>query len=135
MSSFCLEHQIHGTNACNCSIPCTRYLYDATLSNSLLDTYKIKQLVTHNKQSDTLLPKHTEALEISTQVRDLDPTPCLINLDMYHFSYACKMRYPLNLVLENLKYLQFYLTFWVVISYGGLKLRKLSIITNFMLQK
>ena len=27
---------------------------------------------------------------------------------MSHFAYACKMRYPLNLVLENSEYLWFY---------------------------
>ena len=27
---------------------------------------------------------------------------------MSHFAYACKMRYPLNLVLENCKYLWFF---------------------------
>ena len=27
---------------------------------------------------------------------------------MSHFAYACKMRYPLNLVLENIEYLHFY---------------------------
>ena len=54
---------------------------------------------------------------------------------MSHFSYVCKMRYPLNLVLENLKYLQLYLTFWVVIANGGLKLPKLSIHTLVMLRK
>ena len=27
---------------------------------------------------------------------------------MSHFAYACKMRYPLNLVLENIEYLSFY---------------------------
>ena len=27
---------------------------------------------------------------------------------MSHFSYVCKMRYPLNLVLENSEYLWFY---------------------------
>ena len=27
---------------------------------------------------------------------------------MSHFSYSCKMWYPLNLVLENLEYLWFY---------------------------
>ena len=30
---------------------------------------------------------------------------------MSHFAYACKMRYPLNLVLENIEYLWFYWTF------------------------
>ena len=29
-------------------------------------------------------------------------------LKMSHFAYACKMRCPLNLVLENSKYLWFY---------------------------
>ena len=29
-------------------------------------------------------------------------------LHMSHFAYACKMRCPLNLVLENSKYLWFY---------------------------
>ena len=37
---------------------------------------------------------------------------------MSHFSYACKMRYPLNLVLESWEYLWFYLTFWVVLADG-----------------
>ena len=42
------------------------------------------------------------------------------------------MRYPINLVLENLEYLWFYL---IVILDGGLKLHKLSIHTLVMLQK
>ena len=29
-------------------------------------------------------------------------------LHMSHFAYACKMRYPLNLVLESWEYLWFY---------------------------
>ena len=57
------------------------------------------------------------------------------SLYMSHFSYACKMRYPLNLVLESWKYLWSYLTFWVVILDYGLKLHKLSIHTLAMLQK
>ena len=44
---------------------------------------------------------------------------------MSHFSYACKMRYPINLLLENCEYLWFYLTFWIVILDYGLKLHKL----------
>ena len=57
------------------------------------------------------------------------------NLYMSHFSYACKMRYLLNLVLESWQYLWSYLTFWVVILDYGLKLHKLSIRTLVMLQK
>ena len=55
--------------------------------------------------------------------------------NMSHFSYACKMRYPLNLVLENCEYLWFYLTFWIAILDCDLKLHKLSIRTLVMLQK
>ena len=31
-----------------------------------------------------------------------------LDIHMSHFSYACKMRYPLNLVLESWEYLWFY---------------------------
>ena len=55
--------------------------------------------------------------------------------DMSHFAYACKMRYPLNLVLEKSEYLWFYLTFCIVILDCGLKLHKLSNHTLVMLQK
>ena len=55
--------------------------------------------------------------------------------DMSHFSYACKMQYPLNLVLENCEYLWFYLTFWIAILDSGLKLPKLLIHTLVMLEK
>ena len=57
------------------------------------------------------------------------------DLDMSHFAYVCKMRCPLNLVLESWEYLWSYLTFWVVILDYGLKLHKLSIHTLIMLQK
>ena len=45
------------------------------------------------------------------------------------------MQYLHNLVLENLKYLWFYLTFWVLVLNGGLKLPKFLIHTLVMLQK
>ena len=56
-------------------------------------------------------------------------------INMSHFAYACKMRYPLNLVLESWEYLWFYWTFCIVILDYGLKLHKLSIHTLVMLQK
>ena len=56
-------------------------------------------------------------------------------LYMSHFAYACKMRYPLNLVLESWEYLWFYWTFCIVILDYGLKLHKLSNNTLVMLQK
>ena len=49
-----------------------------------------------------------------------------VHMHMSHFAYACKMRCPLNLVLENSEYLWFYWTFCIVISDCGLKLHKLS---------
>ena len=54
---------------------------------------------------------------------------------MSHFACMCKMRCPLNLVLESWEYLQSYLTFWVVILDYGLKLHKLSNHTLVILQK
>ena len=62
-------------------------------------------------------------------------TTWFLNLDMSHFTYACKMRYPLNLVLESWEYLWFYWTFCIVILDYGLKLHKLSNHTLVMLQK
>ena len=58
-----------------------------------------------------------------------------MDIYMSHFAYACKMRCPLNLVLESWEYLWSYLTFWVVILDYGLKLHKLLIHTLIMLQK
>ena len=54
---------------------------------------------------------------------------------MSHFAYACKMRYPLNLVLKSWEYLWFYWTFCIVILDYGLKLHKLSNHILGMLQK
>ena len=64
-------------------------------------------------------------------------TPILIHVQIYmsHFAYACKMRYPLNLVFENWEYLWFYWTFCIVILDYGLKLHKLSNHTLVILQK
>ena len=58
-----------------------------------------------------------------------------LKIYMSHFAYACKMRYPLNLVLESWEYLWFYWTFCIVILDYGLKLHKLSNHTLVMLQK
>ena len=61
--------------------------------------------------------------------------PGISVFNMSHFAYACKMRYPLNLVLENSEYLWFYWTFYIIILDYGLKLHKLSNHTLVMLQK
>ena len=54
---------------------------------------------------------------------------------MSYFAYACKIRCPLNLVLENSEYLWFYSTFCIVILDYGLKLHKLSNHILVILQK
>ena len=59
----------------------------------------------------------------------------LAEIYMSHFAYACKMRYPLNLVLENSEYLWFYSTFCIVILDYGLKLHKILNHILGMLQK
>ena len=72
---------------------------------------------------------------IVTHVKRVERLHYVHDIDMSHFSYSCKMRYPLNLVLENWEYLWFYRTFCIVILDYGLKLHKLSIHTLVMLQK
>ena len=62
-------------------------------------------------------------------------SPIKFGKNMSHFAYARKMRYPLNLVLENSEYLWFYWTFCIVILDYGLKLHKLSNHTLVILQK
>ena len=66
-----------------------------------------------------------------------DVYSCLLNNLMYmsHFAYVCKMRCPLNLVLESWEYIWFYWTFCIVILDYGLKLHKLSNHTLVILQK
>ena len=54
---------------------------------------------------------------------------------MYIPSKLCKMQCLLNHVLENLTYLLFYSTFWVVILLDFLKLPKLLIHSLIMHQK
>ena len=68
-------------------------------------------------------------------VERLPSIPIDIKYYMSHFAYACKTRYPLNLVLENIEYLWFYWTFCIVILDYGLKLHNLLIHTLVMLQK
>ena len=57
-------------------------------------------------------------LESRACLRVLEAFGFLMLKYMSHFSYVCKMRYPLNLVLESWEYLWSYLTFWIVIADG-----------------
>ena len=57
-----------GAGVCNCDVPCTRHQYDASLSSSLLDTYKIQDDIQSHEKSRDLLPRYQGAIEISAQV-------------------------------------------------------------------
>ena len=84
-----------------------------------------------------IVPAQAQYNFSSPQIKNLTNFTLLQKTDIIysHFSYACKMQYPLNLVLESWEYLWSYLTFWVVILDYGLKLHKLSICTLVMPQK
>ena len=51
--------------------------------------------------------------QISLPLKDISFK--ILDIYMSHFAYACKMRYPLNIVLESWEYLWFYWTFCIVI--------------------
>ena len=46
-------------------------------------------------------------LTTANQIISISHSP-MCTIHMSHFAYACKMRYPLNLVLESWEYLWFY---------------------------
>ncbi len=45
-----------------------RTMYDATLSNSMLNMKKVQDEIVQKEKSESLLPKQQEALEIAHQV-------------------------------------------------------------------
>ena len=53
----------------NCDVPCVRHQYDAILSSSLLDKYKIRDEIKSHEKARELLPRYQEAVEISAQVK------------------------------------------------------------------
>ena len=57
-----------GTGACKCDVPCIQHQYDAVLSSSLLDSYKIRDEIKSHEKSRELLPRYQEAVDISAQV-------------------------------------------------------------------
>ncbi len=65
---FLSENQSLGLSECNCSIPCHTNQFDAVISSSLLDVYKIKEEVTKQSKSQQLIYKYRETLEMSYQV-------------------------------------------------------------------
>ena len=60
-----------GTGICKCDVPCVRHQYDAILSSSLLDKYKIRDEIKSHEKSRNLQPQYQEAVEISAQVEML----------------------------------------------------------------
>ena len=58
-----------GTGVCNCDVPCVRHQYDAILSSSLLDKYKIRDEIKSQEKSRGLLPRYQKAVAISAQVK------------------------------------------------------------------
>ena len=61
-------HQAFSVRSCNCTIPCTKNNYDATISNSLFDVRKLRSEIMNANKSHELLPKFRQAMEVSQQV-------------------------------------------------------------------
>ena len=114
----------------------SKYTMHWILCLSILLTLVFVALTQHLIQSTMRCENCIDSVNIDSIecIRD----PCLVSTVstyMSHFAYVCKMRYPLNLVLESWEYLWFYWTFCIVILDYGLKLHKLSNHTLVMLQK
>ena len=54
--------------SCSCDVPCTRFIYDGTISYSLLDTIRLRNNILSYEKSGDLLPKYRDALDVSAQV-------------------------------------------------------------------
>ena len=130
---------------------CTFYFYhinifSATENKFTKDEYKIwsfsLRVITENSECNIMKDNFKQNLSrnwwhllgMCTDVQICDTQKIGLK-NMSHFAYACKMWYPLNLVLESWEYLWFYWTFCIVILDYGLKLHKLSNHTLVMLQK
>ena len=50
-------------------------------------------------------PQNPQLEQVTVRPQRQEPLFQEVTLHMSHFAYACKMRYPLNLVLENSEYL------------------------------
>ena len=53
---------------CNCSTPCERRDYTATVTNSMLDMNKIRQKMEKQGQTEQVLKNMQEAMDVSAQV-------------------------------------------------------------------
>ena len=66
--------------------------------------WTIIELISKNPEISLSSRNNPEMSQRSSDV------PMLVNFSIYmsHFAYACKMQYPLNLVLESWEHLWFY---------------------------
>ena len=101
----------------------------------LLSSGEYKYSIYHLKIVAQCMNSDPDVTPWCVEAKSLVLSPSMLTIYMSHFAYACKMWYPLNLVLQNCEYLWFYLTFWVAILDCDLKLHKLLIHTLVMLQK
>ena len=71
--------------------------------------FKIIIAKTYEQPSDVVNSvAHNTCIVVITRTKVHCSAEKIDMLYMSHFAYACKMRYPLNLVLESWKYLWFY---------------------------
>ena len=63
-----VDQGVETIKSCGCDVPCTRLIYDATISYSLLDTSRMRDDILGNEKARDLLPKHRDALDVSAQV-------------------------------------------------------------------
>ena len=64
-----VDQGVETMKSCGCDVPCTRFIYDATISYSLLDTVSMKDEISSHEKSRDLLPKYRDALDVAAQVR------------------------------------------------------------------
>ena len=67
-SLFFVDQGVETMKSCGCDVPCTRFIYDATMSYSLLDTDRMRYDILSNEKARDLLPNHRNALDVSAQV-------------------------------------------------------------------
>ena len=65
---YFIDQGVETMKLCGCDVPCTRFIYDVTISYSLLDKIRMKDEISSREKSRDLLPEHRDALGVSAQV-------------------------------------------------------------------
>ena len=65
-----VDHSVETTKSCGCDVPCIRFIYETTISYSLLDTYRIRNDICNYEKSRDLLPNYRDALDVAAQVQN-----------------------------------------------------------------